>query len=126
MVMFQSEDRARLKRMKSDQAVNLALQGHWAEAAEMNAQLIEQYPKDVEAHNRLAKAYMELGCYDEAREAYNHTLRIDPTNTIAQKNLQRLEKLATEEADIGTTGAPVDPSLFIEETGRSTTTSLVQ
>src|SRR5581483_10331833 len=63
--------------------------------------------------------------YDESREAYNHTLRIDPTNMIARKNLQRLDNLAAEAAAMTTTAAPVDPSLFIEETGRSTTTSLV-
>ena len=39
---------------------------------------------------------MELGKFEEARETYNHTLRLDPTNTIAQKNLLRLDKLAEE------------------------------
>ncbi|MEA2642919.1 MAG: hypothetical protein QOF51_4313 [Chloroflexota bacterium] len=125
-MMFQTEDRARAKRLRAEQAVNLALQGHWAEAADLNAQIIEQFPKDVEAHNRLAKAHMELGHLEEAREAYNHTLRLDPTNMIAQKNLQRLDKLASEEAELAPAAAPMDPSLFIEETGRSTTTSLIQ
>jgi tetratricopeptide (TPR) repeat protein len=126
MIPYQTEDRARLKRVKAEQAVNLAMQSRWAEAADLNRQLIEAYPKDVEAHNRLGKALMELGQYDEAREAYNHTLRIDSTNTIAQKNLQRIEKLMDEAVPADITTGPVDPSLFIEETGRATTTSLVQ
>lgn len=126
MGLFQTQERARIKRVKAEQAVNLAMQNQWLEAVELNRQIIDTYPKDVEAHNRLGKALMELGKYDEAREAYNHTLRLDPTNTIAQKNLQRLEKLMEEAAPVEVPAAPVDPSLFIEETGRATTTSLVE
>jgi tetratricopeptide (TPR) repeat protein len=120
-----SEDRARIQRVKAEQAVSLAMQSRWAEAAELNRQIIEVSPKDIEAHNRLGKALMEIGKYDEAREAYNHTLRIDATNTIAQKNIQRLDKLMEEDiAEVPT--ARVDPSLFIAEAGRATTTSLVE
>jgi tetratricopeptide (TPR) repeat protein len=126
MAIFQSEDRARVKRVKAEQAVNLAMQSRWAEAADLNRQIIDTYPKDIEAHNRLGKALMELSRFDEAREAYNHTLRIDATNTIAQKNLQRLEKLMEEAGSVELTTGPVDPSLFIAETGRSTITSLVE
>lgn len=126
MAIFQTEERARVRRLKAEQAVSLAMQSRWAEAAELNRQIIETSPKDVEAHNRLGKALMELAKFDEAREAYNHTLRLDPTNTIAQKNLQRLDKLAEEATPIDLPTGPVDPSLFIAETGRSTITSLVE
>src|SRR5438874_9424983 len=125
MAIYQSDDRARIRRVKAEQAVNLAMQSRWSEAADLNRQIIDTHPKDVEAHNRLGKALTELGQLDEARQMYNHTLRLDPTNTIAQKNLQRLEKLMTDALDDAPSG-PVDPSLFIEETGRTTTTSLVQ
>lgn len=124
--LFESEERARIKRIKAEQAVNLAMQSQWVEAVELNRQLIDAYPKDVEAHNRLGKALMELGRFEEARESYSHSLRLDPTNTIAQKNIQRLEKLLEEAIEVEVSAAPVDPSLFIEETGRATTTSLVE
>lgn len=124
-MIYQNEDRARIRRVKAEQAVSLAMQSRWAEAADLNRQIMDSYPKDVEAHNRLGKALMELGNYEEARQIYNHTLRLDPTNTIAQKILLRLEKLMTDAlADLPS--GPVDPALFIEETGRTTTTSLVQ
>jgi tetratricopeptide (TPR) repeat protein len=124
-VLESSEDRARIQRVKAEQAVNLAMQSRWAEAAELNRQIIEAAPKDIEAHNRLGKALMETGKYDEAREAYNHTLRIDSMNTIAQKNIGRLDKLMEEEI-VDAPTARVDPSLFIEEAGRATTTSIVE
>ncbi|MBM2810170.1 MAG: tetratricopeptide repeat protein [Chloroflexi bacterium] len=126
MMLFQSEEHARIKRLKVEQAVSLAMQSRWADAAELNRQIVDANPKDVEAHNRLGKALMELGRLDDAREAYNHALRTDPTNTIAQKNSQRLERLMEEAVPVEPSAAPVDPSLFIEETGRTTTTSLVQ
>ena len=123
MVAF--EDRARLKRVKSEQAINLAMQSKWQEAAEVNRQLLELFPNDVDAYNRLGKALMELGRYAEARDAYSRALKLDPLNTIAQKNLQRLTKLAEEAAAAAPPPARVDPRLFIEEAGRTTTTNLV-
>jgi len=125
MAIYQSDDRARIRRVKAEQAVNLAMQSRWSEAADLNRQIIDTHPKDVEAHNRLGKALTELGQLDEARQMYNYTLRLDPTNTIAQKNLQRLEKLMTDALDDAPSG-PVDPSLFIADTRRAPTTTLVQ
>ena len=44
MAIFPTEDRARMRRMKAEQAVNLAMQSRWAEAAELNEQIIEASP----------------------------------------------------------------------------------
>jgi len=127
MAIFQSEDRLRAKRQKVDKAINLAMQNRWGEAVELNRELIVEYPGEVDAHNRLGKALMEIGRYAEARDAYGDSLRVDPMNTIAQKNHARLTKLAEEEEAADTTTAaptPVDPSLFIEETGKTIVTAL--
>jgi hypothetical protein len=126
MAVFQSEDRLRQKRQKAERAVNLAMQNRWSEAVELNRELINDYPKDVDAHNRLGKALMELGRYQEARDAYAESLRVDPMNTIAQKNVARLTKLVEEQAAIAAepVPTPVDPSLFIEETGKTAVTML--
>ena len=128
MAIFQSEDKLRAKRQKVEKAINLAMQNRWSEAVELNRELIEEYPGEVDGYNRLGKALLELGRYAEARDAYAESLRVDPMNTIAQKNHARLTKLAEEEegADAATAApTPVDPSLFIEETGKTTQTALV-
>ncbi len=127
MAVFPSEDRLRLKRIRSEKAIQLAMQNRWQEAIELNRQLLELFPDDVDTYNRLGKGLMELGRYAEAREAYGHAARRDPTNTIAQKNLARLAKLAEETADAPAAPAPkpVDPRLFIEESGKTTVTDLV-
>jgi tetratricopeptide (TPR) repeat protein len=126
MAIFQSEDRLRQKRLKIETAINLAMQNRWAEAADINRELTEEFPTEVDGHNRLGKALLELGRYAEARDAYAVSLRLDPMNTIAQKNHARLAKLAEEEA-ADTTAAPtaLDPSLFIEEMGKTALTTLV-
>jgi hypothetical protein len=125
MAVFPSEDRLRLKRIKADQAIRFAMENRWAEAADVNRRLLEVFPNDVDSHNRLGKSLMELGSYPDARESYEQALKLDPTNTIAAKNLQRLEKLIAEGQTAAPPPAPVDPRVFIEESGKTIVTSLV-
>ncbi|MBA7638782.1 hypothetical protein ES703_46438 [subsurface metagenome] len=121
---YQEERLARLKRQRSRQAIDLAMQGRWREAVSVNKLLIEDFPKDVDAYNRLGRAYMELGEYSQAREAYGRTIELDPFNTIARKNLQRLSYLG--EAVVSSEGEhpKVEPHHFIEEIGKAGVVSL--
>lgn len=124
MTQFQPEDGAKLKRRWVEQAVSLAMQNRWEEAAAINRRILEQFPNDVDAYNRLGRALMELGRYSEAREAYGKSVERDPHNTIAKKNLSRLS-LLTEEAG-QKAREQVDPRLFIAETGKTGVTALVR
>ena len=116
---YQEEEQVRLRRQSSKQAIALAMQGRWREAVAVNKNLIESFPTDVDAYNRLGRAYMELGEYSQAREAYKRAVELDPYNTIAKKNLRRLshlgETLISSEAD----SHKVEPQHFIEETGKA-------
>src|SRR5207237_12871 len=94
MAAFPSEDRMRQKRTKSEQAISLAMKNRWDEAAQLNREILEMFPNEVDAYNRLGKALTELGRYAEARDAYAQAVKLDPLNGIASKNLQRLGKLA--------------------------------
>ena len=115
------------KKNLSRDAVALALNGEWEQAASLNRTILEAFDNDVEAMNRLGKALMELGEYNEARNVLNRVTRIAPYNSIAKKNLARLEQLQS---------APVPnrnmrkvagtPQRFIEESGKSGTTALVK
>jgi tetratricopeptide (TPR) repeat protein len=118
-----SEDRLRQKRTKSEQAISLAMKNRWEEAAQLNREILDLFPNEVDAFNRLGKALTELGRYAEARDAYAKAVKLDPLNGIATKNLQRLGKLASEGA-AAPPPTPVDPRLFIEESGKTTVTSL--
>jgi tetratricopeptide (TPR) repeat protein len=125
MSVYQSEDRRRLLRIRSDKAIQLAMQSRWEEAADFNRQILELFPQDVDTHNRLGKALLELGRYADSLGSYQQAARLDPTSTIAQKNIQRLTKLVEEEQAPILPPTPLDPKLFIEESGRTAVTTLV-
>ena len=123
METVRTEKKARLRRMKSREAIGLALEGDWEQAVEVNREVLRLFPDDVEALNRLGKAFMELGRYSGARSAFESAARISPYNSIAKKNLERLPRLE-ETAGPPKQGKVVSPYLFIEERGKSCMTTL--
>jgi hypothetical protein len=126
-MVFTADDRTRLfRRQRSQQAIQLAMQGQWQEAAAVNQAIIAVFPKDVDAHNRLGKALTELGRYSEAREAYGKALELDPLNSIAQKNLGRLASLGEAGAVQAEKGQKLSPQMFISETGKTGITILTR
>lgn len=116
-------ERARQKRQLAEQAVKLAMQNQWHEAVDVNRQIIDLAPEEGEAWNRLGKALSELGRYAEARDAYAETLKRDPNNAIAVKQMRRLSLLIDESPavadDQAKLEAKLDPRLLIEETGKT-------
>ncbi len=131
-------------RQRAERAIKLAAQSQWDDAARENLQIIQMYPAEdngidlirknrpeqfrhyLDAHNRLGKAFTELGRYGDARSVYGKTLRWDGNNAIAKKNLQRLEALGEAAPGPIEGRQKVDPDLFIEETGKTGVANLVQ
>ena len=106
-------------------AISLALSGEWAEAAELNRVILEKSPNDVEAMNRLGKSLMELGQYSEAKTVLARVVELAPYNSIAKKNLGRLDQLETAPNPAKKTRKSGGvPQLFIEESGKSGITVL--
>lgn len=119
---YQAEDKTRMKRARTEQAIQFAMQSRWDDAITANEAIIKAFPEDHEAYNRLGKALSETGRIKEAREAYQRALELDPTNAIARKNLERLASArAKAEPD---RAQQVDTSLFIEEMGKTGVTTL--
>jgi len=111
----------RQKRQLAEQAIAQAADAQWGEAAETNRKLLE-LGADVEAENRLAKALWELGELGAAREHYQTALALDPTNRIAERNIDRLKMLlvaAGEKTVAAQDGSKAPVSIFVEETGKT-------
>jgi tetratricopeptide (TPR) repeat protein len=126
-MVFTADDRTRLfRRQRTQQAIQLAMQGQWQEAAAVNRAIIAVFPNDVDAYNRLGKALTELGQYPEAREAYARTLELDPLNSIAQKNLTRLATLDEGETVQAGGRQRLSPQMFISEMGKTGITVLTR
>ncbi|HJW22927.1 MAG TPA: tetratricopeptide repeat protein, partial [Candidatus Limnocylindrales bacterium] len=111
----------RLKRQLAEQAIAQSAVGGWADAAATNRRLLELGP-DAEAENRLAKALWELGELGSAREHYQAALALDPTNRIAERNIDRLRTLlvaAGEKTVPALEGSKAPVRIFVEETGKT-------
>lgn len=74
------------------EAIKASLNQDWVVAVTLNNQVILLDPENIDALNRLGRAYIELGRKKEARKCFKKVLRLDPINTIAQKNIEVLEK----------------------------------
>lgn len=121
---IQGEEAARLKRQGAEQAIQLALESKWEEAATVNRSILAVHPTDVDSWNRLGKALLELGRYGESLESYNKSLELDPVNTIARRNADRLSTLQDVEPRRAEGVVKVAQDLFIEEVGKTGTTTL--
>ena len=77
---------------------------------------------EADAENRLAKALWELGELGSAREHYQAALALDPTNRIAERNIDRLRTLlvaAGEKTVPAQDGSKAPVRIFVEETGKT-------
>jgi hypothetical protein len=124
---YQEDQKGKLKRQTSKQAISLAMQGRWQESVAVNKSILEHFPNDVDAFNRLGRAYIELGDYSQAKEAYTRAMQLDQFNTIAKKNLQRIALLEGHPfAPVEASKENADPHVFIEEIGKAGILNLYQ
>ena len=118
----------RVKRQLAEQAIAQAAAGQWADAAETNRRLLDMGP-EAEAENRLAKALWEQGELGTAREHYQAALALDPTNRIAERNIDRLRTLlvaAGEKTVAAMEGSKAPVRIFVEETGKTGFAHLIE
>src|SRR5437870_11278890 len=125
MTIETSADGVHLKRNSAEQAIALALESKWEEAAALNRTILASFPNDVDSWNRLGKALIELGRFRDARESYQKSIELDPVNTIAKRNLDRLSSVRDDDEPRRSDAVgKVAQDLFIEETGKSGSTVL--
>ncbi len=111
----------RQKRQLVEQAIGAAAGGDWSTAADINRRILEFGPES-EAENRLAKALWEMGDLAAAREHYQNALALDPTNRVAERNIDRLRVLLSQTGDKTTPAPPGSKApvgIFVEETGKT-------
>lgn len=95
------------------EAVKAALNKQWKEAVKINLEIIDFDKENVPALNRLAKAYIELEKYDDAKKYVKSVLKIDPINQTAKKNMELAEG---RKKQFGSAPLP-DLKTFIKEPG---------
>ncbi|HMM42680.1 MAG TPA: hypothetical protein PKA95_12320 [Thermomicrobiales bacterium] len=125
--MSSQSTKGKAKRLLEEQARQVAADGDWTAAVEVNKEIIERSPRDAAAFNRLGKAYFEMRRFRSAYEAYQQAFSLDPANVIAQRNISRLEPLKDTEAEVEATGRTrnLRAGIFVEEIGKTYVDDLV-
>jgi tetratricopeptide (TPR) repeat protein len=107
-------------------AIDCALNCQWQQALDYNLKINTNEPENTECLNRIAKAYFELGEFNQAKKYYQDVLKLDPYNTIAEKNLKRVSNIKKNGEGVLNTGTIIHPSMFIEEPGMTKSVTLVK
>lgn len=108
-------------------AINAALTSDWQKAIAANKSLLAENKEDINSMSRLAHAYVQTGKIKEAQKIYKKILALDKYNTIAAKNLEKLNAMPKSAKTAFRPKSPtvVSPSLFIEEPGKTKTVALI-
>ncbi|MGD0857432.1 MAG: tetratricopeptide repeat protein [Dehalococcoidia bacterium] len=120
------EEKARNWRTRIQEAIKLAQENRWQEAVAANQSIVEVFPNDVDAYNRLGRAHIELGEYKKAKEAYSKALELSPSNSIAKKNLDRLALLKGVHVTKNEQRRKLPPNAFIAEIGKAGVVNLLE
>lgn len=106
----------------AQKSVSAALSGNWEEAIKLNLQILKGSPKDVDALNRLSRAYAENCNIKKAKCTCEKVLKIDPFNSIATKAFAKWKAIRSS-AGKQSSGALVED--FLEEPGKTKIISLM-
>jgi tetratricopeptide (TPR) repeat protein len=125
-----ADTRPKTRRQIVELARRAALDGNWETAIQMDQEIIDRWPRDADAYNRLGRALLEYRRVGAAYDAYSSALKIDPANMIARRNLQRLELLRHRKGEEPAQDQSRDSviprtSVFIEEVGKTWVDELV-
>jgi tetratricopeptide (TPR) repeat protein len=109
-------------------AINEAINCNWDKAIELNLEIIKDEPENVQAKNRLAKAYCETGQFKLAKSVYEEVLKIDPYNGIATKNLKKVAAIKAD-STVRTELTPrrkLSTAVFLHEPGVTKMVNLIK
>lgn len=114
------------------QAISAALSSDWKLSVKLNQEILKEVPESVDALNRLARSYFELGDLKLSKRYYTQALKIDPYNNIAAKFLKRIEacsKTAFKGRLLPSLDNPcihICSNQFIEEPGKTRLVTLLK
>lgn len=116
----------------SNQAIDAAMDCRWDEALKLNKKIIKDDPKNIDALNRQARVYMEMGKLSLAKKSYSEVIKIDPYNPIAVKNLKIIKSFKVKNTAKSEEGLPqlngttkLSASLFLQEPGKTKIVNLL-
>lgn len=107
----------------AQKSIQAALNGNWDEAVELNSKILRDDPTNVDALNRMAKAYAEQGDIKKAKATSTKVLKIDPNNSIAKRCVDKWKELDGKNGSHSP--SKLNPISFIEEPGKTKIIDLI-
>lgn len=109
------------------QAIESALSNQWNLAIDLNKKILKVEKNNIPAQLRLAFAYLQKGEIEKAKKTYQTVLKIQPGNTIAQDNLEKIKILQEKKLKKvdQTSVAYLDPNIFLEIPGKTAIVELI-
>lgn len=101
-------------------AVEAALKSNWDLAIEVNQQIVDKNPTDMDARMRLGRAYVQTKQPDKAKKIFKDILKEDPINPVAIKNLEIVNKGRIDHK----MPIKIDTRSLLKEPGTTTETTL--
>lgn len=107
-------------------AVDAAIAYQWDNAIKINKKILSSHKKNLPAMLRLAFAYMQNGDLTRAKKYYRQVLKIQPINTVAKENIERIKILQDKKIKKQSHSRIFyDPELFLETVGKTKSIKLV-
>lgn len=105
------------------QAIEAAISTRWEDAVRLNLEIIKLDKKNIDAYLRLGFAYLQLKNFNEAKNWYQKTLKLQPGNQTAIENLERIKILVGKK--LAEKPIILNPDLFLEIAGKTKSVHLV-
>jgi hypothetical protein len=102
-------------------AIEAAKKADWQTAIELNREILETEPSNINALNRLALAMMQQGEKNLAKKALQQVLDLDKHNKIAARNLKQINKRKK-----GQVARFSGDAAYIEEPGKAKVIELIR
>ncbi len=106
-------------------AIDAAIAANWKKAIEINENIIKLDNKNIDAYLRLGFAYLQNGNLKKAKKVYTQVKKIEPSNVLANEQLEKIQVLETKKASIKPVKTNLDPYTFADVPGKTKTISLV-
>lgn len=101
-------------------AVDAAINLQWNDAIRLNNEIIKVDDKNESAYLRLGFIYLQQKDIAKAKKFYTKALKLQPKNSVALQNLERLSVLEDKKSyKMREDQVAFDPDLFIETAGKT-------
>lgn len=107
-------------------AIEAAINSQWDKAIKINKQILKTDKNNLEALLRLAYAFFQKNDWEGAEKIYKKVLKIQKVNSVARDFLEKIKILKEKKiARHPQSNFIIDPNLFLEVPGRTTTVELI-